>query len=528
MFKPLRCLAWATRAIAASLLAAAASPALAEEKIQEGEQRVIITYKSGQRAAAEAAVRSARGVWKLDIEGMDAVAAVMPKAAVAGLSKRASVFASIEPDVKRYRHSGTTRSTGRPYAAGQEVPYGISLVQADKLQARSVWPAAVRKVCIIDSGIDATHEDLAGNEMTGEYDSGTGWWYTDENGHGTHVAGTIAALNNRGIGVVGVVPNGRVSLHVVKVFGEEEWAYSSTLISAANKCRAAGANIISMSLGGPDKSRAEEVAFGLLALRGVLVIASAGNAGDNTLEYPASYLGVMSVAAIDEDKQWADFSQFNRKVEIAAPGVNVYSTVPMGTGNAPALTVGTTAYDPGPMDGSPRASVTAALADFGIGDAVNAAMAGKICLIKRGTITFGEKVAKCQASGGVGAVVFNNIPERLGGAILGDTVTTIPSVTASGTEGAALLLQLGQTATVGVAASNYGFLDGTSMATPYVSGVAALVWGYFPECTALQIRAILDRTAEDLGSAGRDRKTGFGLVRAKAAYDRIERRGCNG
>jgi subtilisin family serine protease len=177
------------------------------------------------------------------------------------------------------------------------------------------------------------------------------------------------------------------------------------------------------------------------------------------------------------------------------------------------------------MDGSPKASATAPLADFGIGDTVNSAVSGKVCLIARGTIDFATKVSNCQKSGGKGAVVYNNAPGGFSGT-LGTTVTTIPSVTASDTEGAALKGQLGASATVTVKATNYAYYDGTSMATPHVSAVAALVWSYYPGCTGSQIRASLDKSAKDLNAPGRDVYTGFGLVQAKAAYDRIKANGC--
>jgi subtilisin family serine protease len=231
------------------------------------------------------------------------------------------------------------------------------------------------------------------------------------------------------------------------------------------------------------------------------------------------------VGAVDENKQWATFSQYNSQVELAGPGVAVMSTVPMGGGSEPALTVGATVYAPGAMDGSPKTSATAPLADFGIGDAVNPAVAGKVCLIARGSVDFAVKVSNCQASGGLGAVVYNNVAGGFGGT-LGTTATSIPSVTASDTEGAQLKAQLGQNATVSVKATNYAFYDGTSMATPHVSAVAALVWSYFPTCTGSQIRTSLVNSAMDLGPVGRDTKFGYGLVQAKAAYDRIKAMGC--
>jgi subtilisin family serine protease len=483
--------------------------------------RIIVAFKPGAKAAVKSAVAASKGAVKHEIFGMNAMAIEVPRVALKGLENNPNVE-YIEEDVVRKPFALTTPSTGTPYTSGQQVPYGIKQVQADQL---SDSVAANRKVCIIDSGVNRDHEDLSGNNFTGEYDSGTGWWYTDENHHGTHVAGTIAAINNSGVGVVGVNPNKQLKLHIVKVFGADGWAYSSTLASAANKCGAAGANVISMSLGGGGKSITEQRAFDSLQTKGVLSIAAAGNDGNTVVSYPAGYTSVLMVGAVDENKAWATFSQYNSKVELAGPGVSVLSTVPMGSGQDAVLTVGTSTYAPGAMEGSPVKTATAPLADFGIGDAVNSAVSGKVCLIARGTVDFATKVSNCQASGGVGAVVYNNVAGVFGGT-LGTTVTTIPSVTATDVEGTAMKGQLGQSATVGIKASNYAYFDGTSMATPHVSAVAALVWSYFPTCTGAQIRTSLTKSALDLGTAGRDTKYGFGLVQAKAAYDRIKSLGC--
>jgi subtilisin family serine protease len=109
---------------------------------------------------------------------------------------------------------------------------------------------------------------------------------------------------------------------------------------------------------------------------------------------------------------------------------------------------------------------------------------------------------------------------------MGTTVSTIPSVTATDAEGAAMKGQIGQSATVAVNPYSYDYYDGTSMATPHVSAVAALVWSYYPSCTGAQIRASLTKSAIDLGTAGRDTKFGFGLVQALAAKNRIGSLGC--
>ena len=482
--------------------------------------RVIVAFKPGKAAIVRAAVASAHGAVKHEIHGMEAMAIEVPTQALNGLQHNPHIE-YVEEDLVRKTFALTSASTGTPYASGQLVPYGIKLVQADLLSDAS---AGNRKVCIIDSGYDRAHEDLSANSVTGEYDAGTGNWYTDENHHGTHVAGTIAAINNSGTGVVGVNPNRLLKLHIVKVFGAAGWAYSSSLATAANKCASAGANVISMSLGGGRPSMTEQRAFDALAAKGILSIAAAGNDGNTAISYPAGYASVMMVGALDQNKAWASFSQYNSKVEIAGPGVGVLSTVPMNSGSAPALTVGATVYAPGAMDGSPLKTATAPLADFGLGDKVNAAVSGKVCLIARGTIDFATKVANCQNSGGVGAVVYNNVAGGFTGTV--GTATLIASVSASDTDGAKLKTQLGQSATVVVKPASYAWFDGTSMATPHVSAVAALVWSYFPTCTGNQIRASLGKSALDLGTVGRDTKYGFGLVQAKAAYERIKLKGC--
>ena len=145
--------------------------------------------------------------------------------------------------------------------------------------------------------------------------------------------------------------------------------------------------------------------------------------------------------------------------------------------------------------------------------------------IQRGTYQFSTRLSNCQNSRGVGAVVYNNAAGGFG-STPGTTVTTIPSVTASDTEGKAMPNQFGQSATVAVTAASYAFFHATSMATPHVSAVAALVWSRNLNCTPLQLRNSLNKSAQDLGAAGRDTKFGFGLVQAKWADSRIKSLGC--
>ncbi|CAM3988542.1 S8 family serine peptidase [Pseudoalteromonas byunsanensis] len=414
----------------------------------------------------------------------------------------------------------------------QTQPYGIAMVQAD-LVDDSVASAANggKKICVIDSGLDLPHEDMGvrGDTISGTSDSGTGNWYDHGGPHGTHVAGTIAALNN-GIGVRGVIGTDP-SMHIIKVFNDDGWGYSSELVDAINKCQAAGSDVVNMSLGGEGSSITERNGIQAAADAGMLLIAAAGNDGvpTNTTDvesYPASYDSVMSVAAIDNNKDLADFSQKNSQVEIAAPGVDVNSAYPEGLGSVVSLSVAGQSYDSNGMENQGNAN--APLYNFATGEAVDTGASGKVCLIERGNISFHDKVKNCEDSGGVGAIIYNNASGAFGGT-LGDTnQTTIPAVTVTDTDGAQMLNNIGMTASVNLDPSNYGLMSGTSMASPHVAGVAALVWSHHPSCTAQQIRTVLTATAQDLGAAGRDVKFGYGLVQTKAAIDYITEKGCAG
>jgi subtilisin family serine protease len=512
-------------ALAIGAFGLAAVPATAAESAS----RMIVKFKPGALAKVKAEIAAQRGRVVLDVSELNALAVKLTPKAVAALRKSRHVE-FIERDLPQYAFRGATRPGAFSMTAAAEVvPYGIPLVQADQVSDAA---AGNRTLCIIDSGIDGTHPDLQGLSMSGENLTTSGAWNTDESAHGTHVAGTIAAVGGNGVGVVGVLPNRNLNLYIAKVFDASGSTSSSTVAKAMWGCyRRGGADVISMSLGGSGASRLQATVARLLDARGVLMFAAAGNGGSSAISYPAGFPEVISVAGVDALKQKYVASQFNPDVEIAAPGVGVLSTVPVGTGSELQATVGGTVYSVTAMAGTPGTPsmiATGALYNFGLGTAVDAGAAGKVCLIQRGGISFADKVLNCQASGGVGAIIYNNAPGPLNGT-LGMTVTTIPSVGATDTDGAAMLAQVGQSATVdtvNVTATDYAYFDGTSMATPHASGVAALVWSRHTGCTAAQIRASLNNSAEDLGATGRDDEFGHGLVQAAAADRRIASLGC--
>jgi serine protease len=210
----------------------------------------------------------------------------------------------------------------------ENTPYGIDLVNATLVDASKI---SNRNVCIIDSGYDLGHPDLQESKVTGyEGSESAGPWDTDNDGHGTHVAGTIAALGGNGQGVVGVVPNGMLNLHIIRAFNDNgDWAWGSNLIDAMYDCVDAGSNVINMSLGSPSASQIwEDGTKDIYENKNVLLIAAAGNDGSTSYSYPASYISVMSVAAVDSNAERVYFSQYNDKVDIAGPGWYVESTYP--------------------------------------------------------------------------------------------------------------------------------------------------------------------------------------------------------
>ncbi|TLX47410.1 alkaline serine protease [Pseudoalteromonas phenolica] len=388
-----------------------ASTLIDESSIETNQaERYIVTLKSEQGTIAQPFELSPQQTKQLQMNRLQSVALTVSAQAEQVLPSINAVSMSLTSEQKALLAARSDvlsiEVDPKRYLMAESTPYGINMVQANQLADTM---SGNRKVCIMDTGYTLNHPDLPSTGITGDDGYGsnnTGNWYNDGNGHGTHVAGTIAAIGGNGQGVVGVNPSGQLGLHIVKVFNDSgRWAYGSDLVKAIEQCQLAGANVTSMSLGGSGQSNAERQAFANSYAQGMLHIAAAGNGGNSSMSYPASYDSVVSVAAVDSRENKASFSQYNSQVEIAAPGVGVNST-------------------------------------------------------------------------------WNN--------------------------------------------NNYRSISGTSMATPHVSGVAALVWSHFPECNNQQIRDALNSTAKDKGAAGRDTSYGHGIVQAKAAYDYLASSTCEG
>jgi subtilisin family serine protease len=275
-----------------------------------------------------------------------------------------------------------------------------------KIEADWAWNVTVGSsdvlVAIIDSGIDYTHPDLAANYVPLGYD-----WVDndtdpmDDYGHGTKVAGVIAAAINNEIGIAGLA---QIRIMAEKILNGTGYCYVSWLVDGILHATDQGAKIISLSLSMAYNDPLLYSAVKYAYDAGVLLVAAAGNQAGDTMRYPAAYDEVIAVTATDPDDEWAWwFANFGNWIELAAPGVNIFTTT-----------------------------------DWYV--------------------------------------------------------------------------------------SPYGYYDyatGTSMACPYVSGLAALVWSAFPNATRDEVRYLLRNSTDDLGEPGFDEYYGYGRINARKALDGI-------
>ncbi|MEQ8198695.1 MAG: S8 family peptidase [Clostridiaceae bacterium] len=229
-----------------------------------------------------------------------------------------SCIRSVEED-KVVRAAGRTRQHNTIIQPEQIKPWGITKIKADSLWNISNGNSI--KVAILDSGVDFSHPDLK-EMIKGGYNAlNSKKIPSDDYGHGTHVAGIIAASNNS-IGVVGVSPN--ADLYVVKVLDGAGNGYSSDLIEGIGWAITNKMNIVNMSL----EAQPSEALYNAIKKAnesGIVQVSSSGNNPDNPVTYPAAYSEVISVTAIDSNDERAFYASTG-KVDIAAPGVDIYST----------------------------------------------------------------------------------------------------------------------------------------------------------------------------------------------------------
>jgi len=487
------------------------------------------------------------------LSGIHGFAANLTDGEIAAL-KTSGTVTSIEPDYERHAFADTIQ------AGQQATPYGVTNVNAP-----GVWPVTRGKslsngpaihVAIIDTGIDYRHSELAAAFKGGFNFVARTADPLDDNGHGTHVAGTIAGAND-GAGVVGIASD--VDLYSLKVLSACGSGKTSDIIAAVqwvvDKKKEIGGNwIINLSLGSSTSSIAEQTQFQTAADAGILVFAASGNAYDSTspslvIAFPAGYPTVISVGAVDVDNKITDFSQRGPDLKIVAPGLAVLSTFvdgmvkPAGAGFQARFAEGSDAdgnticLSNGPVTASTVFAGTGLPSDYPVTGA-----AGKIALVNRGgtdpgnvvdgSFTFLAKAKYAKTAGAAGVIVMNIIDAATGAPrpfirpsffsiTQADVAKVVPLALVSVEDGAALKAAAGSSLTMTFNATGFtdtfDTLSGTSMSCPHAVGVAALVWAVSPNSTASNVTTALEQTAKDLGTPGKDNTFGFGLIDANAA-----------
>ncbi len=239
----------------------------------------------------------------------------------------------VQDKVKAYKGEAAVEFAEPDYIAEAVLtpndPYFGQQWGMDKIQAPDAWDitqgSSDVKIAVCDTGIDQSHPDLK-TKIKGNKNFTTSRTSDDNYGHGTHVAGIAAASTNNTIGVAGVGFNS--SLLNVKVLGDTGSGYYSWIANGITWAADNGAKVINLSLGGTGGSTTLENAVNYAWGKGVVVVAAAGNSNTDTLFYPAAYTNCIAVAATDRNDVRASFSNYGTWVDIAAPGVDIYSTMP--------------------------------------------------------------------------------------------------------------------------------------------------------------------------------------------------------
>jgi subtilisin len=239
--------------------------------------------------------------------------------------------AMVEDDAPCYALEGAfghLAVQNQPSPLAETIPANVQQVNAP--QAWGFSQGKNIRVAVVDTGIDFTHPDLRPNYVGGASFVPGAATPMDDQGHGTHCAGTVAAAVE-GTNVVGVAA--QASLYAVKVLDQNGSGQFSWIIAGIDWCIQNGMHIVSMSLGGPSAPEALETMCNAAWDKGLLLVAAAGNDGlrnpvppaDSNVGFPAKYRNVIAVSAIDSSNAVASFSSRGPEVDVCAPGVTVLS-----------------------------------------------------------------------------------------------------------------------------------------------------------------------------------------------------------
>jgi thermitase len=281
---------------------------------------LIVKFKAGTSTNAIKSLHAKAGALVAKTSKLGFQVVKFKSSSVAAMLKKYKANPNVEYAEPNYIYHAFWTPNDPAFSTKQ---WGPQKVQADKAWDVTKGNSNVN-IAIVDTGVQADHPDLSGKVING-------WDFVyndpipnDANGHGTHCAGVAAAVTNNGVGIAGIAPN--VKILAVRVLDANG---SGTLENVANGITYAadhGAKVISLSLGGPSGSITLQNAVNYAWNKGAVIVAAAGNSGSSSPSYPAYYSNVISVAATDSNDKKASWSNYGSWVDVAAPGVNIYST----------------------------------------------------------------------------------------------------------------------------------------------------------------------------------------------------------
>ncbi len=295
----------------------------------DGPVRVIVTFDGTVNEADQAVLVSRFGSPLKQLRIVNGWAVFLPD------GSRARALAS-QPGVLRVEEDAVVHSLAKspPPQPPETLPWGVDRIDAERIwggteDSLSIAPGTPTgdgiKVAVVDTGIQLDHPDLKDNIKGGVNTINPLKSPNDDNGHGTHVAGIIAAVDNT-IGVIGTAP--KVWLYAVKVLNRNGMGFVSDIIEGIQWCIGNGIQVVNMSFGTSSDVQAFHDALTTAYNSGLVLVAAAGNSGpeDNTVLYPAKYDEVIAVSATDSNDGIASFSSRGPEVELSAPGVDILST----------------------------------------------------------------------------------------------------------------------------------------------------------------------------------------------------------
>ncbi|WP_047983003.1 S8 family peptidase [Ornithinibacillus californiensis] len=301
---------------------ASSSTTVSKADYVKGE--VIVKFKDNVSASQKNnAVKNANAKVKADVDAVKSPFLVLEVGNVDAVVKALSNNPNVEYAEPNYVLNATWTPNDTYFSPSYQ--YGLFNTDAD-LAWDVTRGSSSQEIAVLDTGVDYNHPDLDGKVVLGYDFVQNDWTPSDQNGHGTHVAGIAAAETNNGTGIAGMAPNTKIlAVRVLDANGSGSLAAIADGIIYATD---AGAEVINLSLGCNCDTQTLENAVNYAWNRGVVVVAAAGNDGVRTTFEPASYTNVIAVGAVDSRNRKANFSNWGTWVDVMAPGVDIASTYP--------------------------------------------------------------------------------------------------------------------------------------------------------------------------------------------------------